>query len=57
MNWGLEDALAAVFVLGTAIIGFGVVRRYVGGELRRVLIVGIALAALAIWAQLAVGIL
>ena len=57
MNWGIEDALAAVAVLGSAIIGFGVVRRYVGGELRQVLIVGIALAALVIWAQFAVGLL
>lgn len=56
MNWGIEDALAAVAVLGSAIIAVGLVRRYVFGELRPVLIAGIVLATLATWAHLAVGI-
>ena len=57
MNWGIEDFTAAAALLAAAWIGIALVRRYVHGEvLRPVLLAGVVLAVLAIWAHLAVEI-
>jgi hypothetical protein len=57
MNWGIEDFTAAVVLLAAAWIGTALVRRYVNGRvLRPVLLAGVVIAVLAIWAHLAVGI-
>jgi hypothetical protein len=57
MNWGIEDFTAAAVLLAAAWIGTALVRRYIHGKvLRRVLLAGVVLAVLAIWAHLAVGI-
>jgi hypothetical protein len=57
MNWGIEDFTAAAALIAAAWIGIALVRRYVLGKiLRPVLLAGVVLAVLAIWAHLAVGI-
>jgi hypothetical protein len=57
MNWGVEDVVAAAVLIASAGTGIALVRRYVSGRtLRLVLIAGVVLVVLAIWAQLAVGI-
>lgn len=56
MNWGLEDIIAAIVLLGTAAVLVAVTRRYVSHGATQIAIIAIVvLATLAIWAQLAVG--
>ncbi|MGX9116842.1 hypothetical protein ACWTU6_09115 [Mesorhizobium sp. BHbsci] len=58
MNWGIEDFAAAAALLGAAWIGIALVRRNVhGAVLRPILLVGVVIVVLAIWAHLAVGII
>jgi hypothetical protein len=58
MNWGIEDYTAAALLLAATWIGIALVRRNVHGRiLRPILLVGVVLAVLAIWAQLAVKII
>lgn len=57
MNWGIEDLVAAVALLGSAGIALALILRSVHSRLPRLLLAGgIVVAALAIWAHLAVGI-
>jgi hypothetical protein len=57
MNWGIEDVVAAVALITAALIGIALARRLVRNQsLRYILIAGILLVVLAIWAHLAVGI-
>jgi hypothetical protein len=58
MNWEIEDYTAAALLLAAAWIGIALVRRNVHDRiLRPILLVGVVLAVLAIWAHLAVGII
>jgi hypothetical protein len=57
MNWGIEDFTAAAVLLAAAWIGITLVRHNVHGRVRRpILLAGVVLVVLAIWAHLAVGI-
>ncbi|WP_287311638.1 hypothetical protein [Mesorhizobium sp.] len=57
MNWGIEDFTAAATLLAATCIGIALVRRNVHGRvLRPILLVGVVLVVLMIWAHLAVGI-
>jgi hypothetical protein len=57
MNWGIEDFTAAATLFAAAWIGIALVRRNVHGRvLRPILLVGVVLVVLMIWAHLAVGI-
>ena len=58
MNWGIEDVAAAAALLMGAGLALAVIFRNVHSRLPRLLLAGIvALAVLAIWAHLAVGVL
>ena len=58
VNWGPEDFLAAALLIGAAGLGCELVVRRAGkGLLRAALIGAVELAALLVWAELAVGIL
>jgi hypothetical protein len=55
MNWGIEDVVAAVALITAALVGIALARRIVRKpSLRYILIAGVLLVALAIWAHLAV---
>jgi hypothetical protein len=57
MNWGIEDLVAAVALLGGAGLALALVLRTVPGRLPRIALAGgIVLVTLALWAELAVGI-
>jgi hypothetical protein len=57
MNWGIEDVVAAVALITAAVIGIALARRLVRKpSVRYILIAGVLLVVLAIWAHLAVGI-
>lgn len=57
MNWGIEDFAAAAALLTAAWLGITLVRRNVHGRVTRpILLIGVVLVALTIWAHLSVGI-
>ena len=57
MNWGIEDFVAAAVLVAVGWFAIVLVRRTVqGGVLRFILLAGVVLVVLAIWAHLAVGI-
>jgi hypothetical protein len=58
MNWGVEDLIAAAVLLLAAVVGVVVVSKAVHSRLWRLVLTGLViLIVLAIWAQLAVGII
>lgn len=57
MNWGIEDFAAAAVLLLTVVLGIAIVRYRVKTPPARWLLTAvIVIAALAVWAHLAVGI-
>jgi hypothetical protein len=58
MNWGVEDFAAAAVLLGVAAIALALVLRSNLDRTSRVLLAGaVVVVTLAIWAELAVGLL
>ena len=58
MNWRLEDFVAPAVIIVPTAAGIALVRRTARSRAVRVaLVIGIVAAAMAVWAQLAVGIL
>lgn len=58
MNWGLEDFVAAAVIIALTAAAIALVRRTARSRAVRVaLVIGVVAAAMAVWAQLAVGIL
>jgi len=57
MNWGIEDFAAAAVLILTVVLGIAAVRYRVKAQpVRGILFAVIVIAALAVWAHLAVGI-
>ena len=58
MNWGVEDFIAAAVIIVLTATGIALVRRTArSGVVRVALVILVVAAAMAVWAQLAVGIL
>jgi hypothetical protein len=57
VNWGIEDFAAAAILILAVVLGIVAVRYRVKAQpTRRILITVMVIAALAVWAHLAVGI-
>lgn len=57
MNWGFEDGIAAALLIGGAAVAAWLIFKLIYRvTMRMILLAVVLIAALAIWAQLAVGV-
>jgi hypothetical protein len=55
VDWGVEDVVAAVVLLGAGALGIGLAWRWFAGWRRGVAVLAVVLAVVLVWADLAVG--